>query len=91
MAELIITDAEREANSYLDWDDASIGRAVKKLAVKIADMKGEDSISTYAGIMLLLSKAVDSDAGSMTVTVNGLACKGVPLGDWEVVSRRLED
>lgn len=35
MSKLITTKAERDAKSYLDWDDASLGRLVKKVALDI--------------------------------------------------------
>lgn len=31
MAELILTEAEKSAASYLDWDDAALGKLVRKV------------------------------------------------------------
>lgn len=89
MAQLIITDEERAAASYLDWDDASIGRGVKKIALKLKDVKGEHSISWSAGAVALIARAVDSNGQQSTMTIEGLVDDGRPLGDWEVTVRRL--
>lgn len=89
MAQLIITDEERATASYLDWDDASIGRGVKKIALKIEDIKGENAISWCAGAMALIARAIDSNAEQSTMTIEGLTDGGKPLGDWEVTVRNL--
>lgn len=90
MAELIITDKEREDASYLDWDDASIGRGVKKIALKINDLKGEDSISWCAGAMALIARAIDTNSDHSVMTVEGLVNDGKELGDWEVSVKQVK-
>ena len=89
MAELIITDEERASATYLEWDDASIGRGVKKIALKIGDLKGKLSISFCAGAVSLITKAVDSGAEKSEFTVEGLIDDGQPLGDWKVTVERI--
>jgi hypothetical protein len=90
MAELILTDEDRKAATYLDWDDASIGRGVKKIALKIEDIKGENSISWCAGAMALIARAIDTNSEQSVMTVEGLIDDGNPLGDWEVTVRRVK-
>lgn len=90
MAELILTDEDRAAATYLDWDDASIGRGVKKIALKIEDIKGHDSISWCAGAMALIARAIDTNSETSVMTVEGLVDDGKPLGDWEVTVRRVK-
>lgn len=89
MAELILTDEEKASASYLDWDDASIGRGVKKIALEIEDVKGEDAISWCAGVLMLLARAIDADSEKSVMKVDGFTQAGKPLGDWEVTVRRL--
>ena len=89
MAELILTKEDKDAATYLEWDDASIGRGVKKIALKIGDHKGEDSIAWCAGAMALIARAIDSDSDKSVMTIEGLVSSGVRLGDWEVTVRRV--
>ena len=93
MAELILTDEEKATESYLDWDDAAIGKAVKKLALAISDTKGDKSMSWHAASLCLVAMAHDSNAGSSEHTIEGVTLnKGQDaIGDWKITTQRTDD
>lgn len=43
MAKLILTQAEKAAESYLDWDDAALGQLVRKMSANLRGAYGEES------------------------------------------------
>lgn len=90
MADLILTEEEKKSKSYLEWDDAALGKAVKKLALAIDDVRGKDAIAHNAGMMLLILKAHDANSEITVLTVDGLTCGGESLGDWEVTIKRIK-
>lgn len=90
MAELILTDEERAADSYLDWDDAEIGQMVRKLAARVraGDCVEEAMLGvTGAHLLIGLSRAVATE--KRTTTLNGVIYLNECLGDWEVTVRRI--
>lgn len=92
MAELIITDAERATKTYLEWDDASIGRAVKKLATTVADDNGLKSIEWFAAALLLVNFAVEANAEHSEHEIKGVTLDNGEraVGDWIVRLDRVD-
>lgn len=88
MAELILTEEEKKAKTYLEWDDEALGRMVKKAAKLISDYRGEDSITMVSAATLLVSSAHKVNSSDSTWTLEGVT---VPedIGDWEITVRRL--
>jgi len=93
MAELIITDEERQSKSYLDWDDAALGKCMRWASVefdKRLEKDGRDQIKGLAVALLYISDMLRFNAQSLTVTANGLTYSGVPLGDLRLTLERLD-
>lgn len=92
MAELIITDEERATHTYLEWDDAAIGRGVKKLAITVKDSKGEKAIEWYAATLCLIAMAHESNAKSSEYTIDGVTRDNgeTQIGDWKVTIQRTD-
>ena len=90
MADLITTKAEREMNSFLDWDDASLGQYVKKIAVNAKHCELE-TLRCSAGAVLLVTVAMDNKAKKITQTVEGITDGDVPIGDWKITVEKLSD
>ena len=88
MAELILTEEEKAAPSYLDWSDESLGRAVKQLATKFNDEYGKDDMyGTMAGFVLI-TVAKKTNATTLTLTLEGLTSHEVPDGDWKITVKQ---
>lgn len=91
MADLICTDEEKVAASYLDWDDVALGRACKKIALIIGEHEGgRDSLQVTAAAMFLVSKAIDANAESSSIRVDGLRNGSTELGDWRITLERVQ-
>jgi hypothetical protein len=90
VSELILTDEEKASATFLEWDDASIGRAVKKFALTIKDAKGGDSIKSTAGALTLVTLASDAGAETTTIKLEGVTDGENPIGDWLITVKRIE-
>ena len=90
MAELLVTEAEKAAATYLEWDDASIGKAVKRLALKIDDLVGDRAMQQLAGGIALMTAATDKGFIEYVTDIVGLVVEGEELGDWRVTVEKLQ-
>lgn len=94
MAELIMTDDERAADSLAAWSDESIGKLVRKSAAGIERLRrkadGRAFVAGYAlaAQFVLINDARDRNAGVSRFVLTGTSEAGVPGGDWEVIVRR---
>ena len=94
MATLTITDEEREAHSYLDWDDASLGKAVKHAALAMEQSQREKDPDGYVALrlqipaLLISGMMAESNAETMEIETAGVTYKGKPVGDLKVVATR---
>ncbi len=88
MAQLILTEEEKAAPTYLDWDDASVGMAVRKLALLYGDEYGKESMFAQMAAQILVSFAHQVNATTTEVTLEGCTTKGVQTGDWKVTIER---
>ncbi len=89
MAELILTEEEKAAPTYLEWDDDALGKLVKKTAAKLHDEYGRESAFAMTGVHLLLGTAITANATESTYTIDGLTIAGEPKGDWIVTLKRV--
>jgi hypothetical protein len=99
MSRLITTKAEKATASFLDWDDASVGRMCKHMALKlkrardaeIVKAKGENDIGAIVNAadgLLLVGSMVEMNAGKLTLEFGDFTHKGEPAGDWEIKIRQ---
>lgn len=88
MAELITTDEEKEKFSYLEWDNESIGKAVKETAISIEDYEGGETVSYFAACLVFISEMIESDKEYINISLSDVEMDGKPLGDWNVVVER---
>ena len=93
MAELIVTEAEKAAVSFLDWDDEALGKAVKEVALMLGkhceDLEGFKKILPVSAAMVLASTAIDHNAGELSLTIGAFSHAGEDHGDWEVTVKKL--
>src|SRR5699024_11084157 len=72
MAELILTEAEKAATTWLELDDATIGKLVKKQALAIMDKSVEmEQITSTSAVMLLCGFAADMNADKSEYDIGG--------------------
>lgn len=89
MAKIELTPEEEAACSYLDWDDASIGKLVKQTAAEIAlfdEGEGRSSIIFHSAALMMIRHAIESNATDMDVKMDGVTLDGGEsrIGDWVV-------
>lgn len=94
MAELITTQEEKDAASYLDWDDASLGRFTKQMALKFAaacksDPEGWRRVLSTAAAVHLACQAADANAARLTVDLDGVEYAEKKHGDWRVTVEKI--
>ena len=89
MAELILTEAEKNSGSYLDWDDASLGMAVKALALKICDERGEESLSMTA-CATMLACSVPEDAAGLSFRLDDVTEGDKSFGNFDILVTRID-
>jgi hypothetical protein len=97
MAELILSEEEKEALSYLDWDDETLGRLVKYLAASLVKSAKDQApemgnipcnIATAVTVLVSHVNELGKDAGQ--IEVDGLTRNGgkVALGNWRITVER---
>ena len=87
MAQLITTPEEDE-KSFMDWDDASLGKAVKKMALFLESI--DDTITMPAAAAFLITRAIDIGSDRSTMVLEGVTDGDKPIGDWEISVKRIQ-
>ena len=82
MAELILTQEEKDAATYLEWSDETLGKAVKKLALGINDHMGDRAAGAMACATNLACTAYDSNAETLQMKLAGVTERDEARGDW---------
>jgi len=90
MAELILTEEEKRQLTYLEWDDAALGKACKKIAIILSDENGKRSIKHMGAAVFLISEAVRANSYTTTIEIDG-ATNPEPLGDWKITLQRIDN
>ena len=89
MATLTLTDEEEAANSFLSFDDESLGRLVKRAALKIAaDADGKQATIAMASALMLVDMAHCANAETLTLTLENAIYEGEGIGDWKLTLKR---
>lgn len=89
MAKLILTEEEKAAGRYLDWDDASLGQMVRALCETIRGNE-KDIIGTVSASYLLIAACLEAGSEESTWKIEGVTMRGEPVGNWEVTVRELK-
>lgn len=91
MAELVLTEKEKADNSYLDWDDAALGKACKKAMLEIQQATDDSekwTIYSQGCAALLIGRAIDVNAAESRYGFKGYTVNNEEKGDWEVIVRK---
>jgi len=88
MERIYWTDEETRTETYLEWDNANLGKAVKKLAKSISDHHGDDSTTLTACGSLMAAMVGARGAITAKISLDRVTKDGSELGDWEIVIRR---
>lgn len=86
------TEAEKEASSYLEWDDAELGKFTKYCGLVMEknskDAEGLHRVSAASCAMMLVGACIDSNAATLELKLDGHTRRGDKTGDWIVTVKR---
>jgi hypothetical protein len=91
MAELILTKAEKEAPTYLDWSDQALGKLVRKTALMLEDEYGQDATYTTTVAHILIGFGLKANSTETTITLEGVTEAGKNKGDWQVTVKQIKE
>lgn len=90
MAQLILTDEEKAAATWMELDDATVGKVVKKTALGLIDMSNEQGrVWWFAAAMLMCGMASDANADEFSQELLGFSYGDTDCGDWLVTVQRI--
>lgn len=93
MAELVLTDEEKETASYLEWDDEALGRFTKYMALMWAQMprdaKAFNRVLGASCAIAIMDVCAACNATDFEARIEGLMHGDKPLGDWVLTLRRV--
>ena len=84
MAELIITDEERESLTYLEWSDEALGRACKQVATILGDTHGKHAIPATAAAVFLIDEMTNAGSEQMDIDLTEAYKGDKSLGNYTV-------
>lgn len=89
MAELILTEEEKKAHLFTQWDEGSIGRLVKKLAIDIHEFDHEDEksvLTLQSAALLIISHSIRLSSKVTELKMEGVTLDNgkTTIGDWTV-------
>ena len=84
MAKLVLTDEEKHSLTFLEWDDVSLGQAVKAVAEICNDDHGKHALKATGAAVFLISEAIRSGATELTVNLEGATDGKTELGNWKI-------
>ena len=88
--ELILTEEEKAAATWLELDDAAVGRMVKYNCGLIAQFCDEhERIRNMAAGLMLVTATAECNAEELTQTLHGCSSGDKEIGDWEITIRKL--
>jgi hypothetical protein len=89
MAELILTEAEKQTNSWLDLDNESIGKVAKALSLRIkeSDEKSE-RLHMMSAAIILVGIAQEANADRLKFTLEDIMVHGKNTGNWTVTIKK---
>ncbi len=88
--ELILTDKEKQAATWLELDDESVGRLVKVTMLGIVETSNEQGkLYFWAAALMICSAAAQANADTFKQTIDGLTIKGKKFGDWELRVKKI--
>lgn len=90
MAELILNEEEEGERSYLNWDEETLGKYVKKKAIELEDYYGEDVSERGAALISLISRVNKMDTDIAMMEVEGLTIEGEDIGKWRVTFEKVD-
>ena len=92
VAELILTEEEKEAALWQHLDDEALGKCVKKQISRITELvEEENAVRKIALILYVLLGIENARAQELQATITKWSFGEIQLGDWEITIRRITE
>jgi hypothetical protein len=90
MAELILTDGEKAAETWFELPDDVVGMLTKYSAARLrAECAARDKAWLLACSMTIIEYARRAGGERLVQTVNGYSYAGTEFGDWKITVERI--
>ena len=102
MAELILSDEEKQAISWFDVSDDTLVNILHKIALRIltylkpgganAQPSTEDEIKSFwltTAAFIMVNHVIDNNSNGITFTLDGMTLRDEQLGDWVIRAERV--
>jgi hypothetical protein len=87
---VILTEKEKEAATWFELDDETVGKLVKSTALHIKGLDDEQGkVGFWSAALILCSAAAEANADTFKQTMDGLTIKGKDFGTWEITIKRI--
>jgi hypothetical protein len=91
MSELILTEAEKAAGTWMELPDETVGQLTKHTALKFLEADKEmERIGCMSSCLILTGMMHGANAEETTITLEGTTTSTKPTGDWEIKIRRVK-
>lgn len=90
MAELKLSEDEKEQRSYLNYDDETLGKIVKKKAIEFEDYFGENVTEREAALVSLISRVAKGENDMAMMEVEGVKMNDEDLGHWRITFEKVD-
>ena len=85
-----LTQEEKDAPTYLEWCNETLGRMVKETAKLFDDQQGDHSVCAEGLGILFASKMHDINSAQTKIELNGVSHASTVLGDYTIVCVRTD-
>lgn len=89
MAELILTQEEKDTSTYLEWSNEALGKAVKKLALDLSI--GDDALTAQSMLLLLINVLNSYGATKAKLKLEGVTYKDSSIGNWKCTIEKITE
>lgn len=88
MAKLTLTQEEKDAPHYMDWDDATIGKAVRSAIAAIGreetDENGKKRMFLMSAAFVLIGSCIQTNGAELDITIEEATVLGKGVGTWRI-------
>lgn len=91
MAKLTLTEEEKKALTFLEWDSESIGEGVKKLALIFQDKNGASTMNFTSAAIAIIYECIKADSELTTIELTKAFRGDCELGNWKVTLEKIDD
>jgi len=90
MSQLIFTEEEKAAATFLELSDETVGQLVKHTALKFLEAdKEKERLGIMSACLIITGFVGDANAETTTIDLNGTTAHGRNAGDWKITVERV--